>query len=90
MLHFDTSVTSRILKLIGLSNDGRLHGRGSYIFLNALLALISIGIVYYFRHNIKQLTGEFALCFKLFTTNIHDAAFKCPLSLNPRHEWDSR
>jgi hypothetical protein len=32
MQHCDTSVTSKVLKFIGPSKDGRRQGRGTYLF----------------------------------------------------------
>jgi hypothetical protein len=32
MWHFDMFVTLKVFKLIGPSNDGRRHGRGTYLF----------------------------------------------------------
>jgi hypothetical protein len=37
MEHFDMFVTLKVFKLIGPSNDGRRHGRGTYLFALELL-----------------------------------------------------
>jgi hypothetical protein len=34
MWHFDMFVTLKVFKLIGPSNDGQRHGRGTYLFFN--------------------------------------------------------
>jgi hypothetical protein len=31
-VHFDTAVTSKVFKFIGLSNDGHRHSWGTYLF----------------------------------------------------------
>jgi hypothetical protein len=41
MWHFDMFVTLKVFKLIGPSNDGRRHGRGTYLFVLEHIAHVS-------------------------------------------------
>jgi hypothetical protein len=64
MWHFDMFVTLKVFMLIGPSNDGRRHGRGTYLFLNYRTIDIEINI-FLPNHRIVNRIVKFPLSYRL-------------------------